>query len=199
MTTRFVLLRHGTCGPTASVLLGRALDASLDGRGIREVRAAAAALRALRPRRVDASPRLRTRETAALVAEAVGCEWQVEPALDEVDYGRWGGCTFAALEADPDWREWNAHRATRLTPAGDGTVAVRRRLYAHLAATAAREPGATIVCVTHAELIRAAVLDLAGMDDDDFLHVEIATASATTVTWTDGALRLESVNETLAA
>lgn len=199
MTTRFVLLRHGTCAPTAERLLGRALDSPLDERGAAEAQAAARRLQALRPRRVETSPRLRTLQTAACVAEAAGCDLRVARALDEVDFGRWAGRRFAELEGDPQWRTWNAHRATAHTPAGDSMEDVRRRLCEHLERLAAVDPDSTLVLVTHAEPIRAAVLHARGLGADRWDDVQIAPASVTTLLFEHGRLVLAGVNERVAA
>jgi broad specificity phosphatase PhoE len=181
MSSRFVLVRHGTCALTPEVLLGRALDAPLDPVGRAQAQAAADRLRECQVRRVDASPRLRTRQTAATIAAACGVRVQVATALDELDFGDWAGRRFADLDADPRWQAWNSDRDSATTPASDSMAAVRARALAWLQAQVP-VPAATIqVVVTHAEVIRALLLPALGLPFSAWSRLEIAPGSCTWV------------------
>lgn len=199
MTTRFVLVRHGTCAQTAEVLLGRTLDAPLDGHGVAQVRAVGVRLATEHPRLVECSPRRRARETGAAVALACGAELLVAPALDEVDFGEWGGQRFDALETDARWRDWNAHRGTARTPAGDSFGALQARIVAHMRALARAFPHSTLVLVTHAEPIRAALLHFLERPADDWSRHPIAPASLTTLRVGRDGARIVRVDERVAA
>ena len=185
MSARFVLVRHGSCALTPEVLLGRAVDAPLAPAGQAEAQAAAGRLRGLPVRRVDSSPRLRTRQTAAAIAAACGARVQVSAELDELDFGRWAGQRFADLEADPDWRHWNAERGTATTPAGDSMAAAHARALGWMRAQGGSGGDGIHVLVTHAEVIRALLLSAMGLSFSDWHRVEVAPGSSSRV-WLEG-------------
>jgi probable phosphoglycerate mutase len=181
MNTRLLLVRHATCALTDSVLLGRTLDAPLDDRGRRQAAAVAERLSSERPALIESSPRRRTRETAEAIAAVTGVDVQTSPELDEVDFGAWGGRRFDDLQRDPAWREWNTNRAAAFTPAGDGIAAVQLRITNHLRRVARAFPRATVIIVSHAEPIRAALLAYLGWPPDDWHRLSIEPASVTTL------------------
>jgi broad specificity phosphatase PhoE len=182
-----LLVRHASHGDADRVLTGR-----IEGRGLTEAgRAEAARLaRALAGcgiGRVLSSPRARARETAAMVAAALG-NVAVETAdeIDEIDFGRWAGQSFAALEDDPDWRRWNAARGLWQTPAGDTMLAVQNRARTLIRRLRAEgTPSDRIVLVTHADVIRAIVCDQIGLAIDLGARLDVSRASVTTL-FTDG-------------
>jgi broad specificity phosphatase PhoE len=186
MSTRFLLVRHATCALTDSVLLGRSIDAPLDARGAQQATALARRLLGESPALIEASPRLRTQQTALAIAEATGCDVQTSPELDEVDFGCWGGRAFDELQRDPAWRDWNERRSAARTPGGDDIAAIQRRVTTHLHRLARAFPRATVVLVSHAEPIRAALLQYLQWSLDDWGRLTIAPASVTTV-WIDPA------------
>jgi ribonuclease H / adenosylcobalamin/alpha-ribazole phosphatase len=181
MTTHFVLVRHGTCSQMDSVLFGREVDAPLDGRGARQALAVAEKLSDLEPHRtvIETSPRLRTQQTARAIAERVRCPLNISSVLDEVDYGRWAGCSFAELAGDPDWQRWNEQRSRNSTPAGETIAALQVRLLHYLDRLCTRFGDDTVVLVTHAELIRALLMHCLDVPIDDFQRVPVEAASLT--------------------
>ncbi|MBN8726350.1 MAG: histidine phosphatase family protein [Xanthomonadales bacterium] len=195
MPTRFLLVRHATCAQTEEVLFGRSVDAPLDARGVCQAETVAGRLRTESVLRVESSPRLRALQTAGRIAATCGRGLRTEPALDEVDYGRWGGQRFEALEADPAWRFWNGSRASAVTPAGVRIADVQARALAHLDVLAGAHPGGSLVLVTHAEIVRCIVLAALGRPLDEYWSVDVPPASLTIIHWNSGRLRLDAEEE----
>lgn len=177
-----------------SRLLGRSIDAPLDAVGAAQAVALARQLATVGPLRVHCSPRRRTQQTAAPIASIAASTIELASALDEVDFGCWAGMTFARLAEDACWREWNRRRATATTPAGESATSVYRRFSQYLRAQCECFPGETLVIVTHAELIRIAVLTWLGAALDAFWRLDIAPASMTTVRMSGAEVRIEAVN-----
>lgn len=150
------LLRHGAHGDVGRVLTGRAPDGGLTDEGRGQVEAAVRLLQDDPPSAIYASPRRRTAETAAIVAEHFELEVRKAPALDEVDFGRWTGKSFAELEGDPLWHRWNERRADSRCPGGEGMAEAQSRALAFAFEAAARHEGAPLL-VTHCDIIRALV------------------------------------------
>jgi broad specificity phosphatase PhoE len=192
--TRFVLVRHGVCAQTDSVLLGRAVDAPLDERGRRQAAKLASWFDERMNLAVEASPRRRTQETAAAIADQVGASVSVAPALDEVDFGRWAGASFAELAHDGQWRAWNERRGIARTPAGDSMGAVQKRVLEYLHVLRERQPARTLVLVTHAEVIRAVLMHCLSAPLDEYWRHDIAPASCTTLSVRGAAFCVERVN-----
>ncbi len=194
-----VLVRHAACPQMNSVLLGRSVDAPLDERGEGQARFVAQRLLHLPQLIVESSPRRRARHTAGIIASARDTTVRIVPQMDDVDFGRWSGQTFEALAADPQWRRWNKYRRVSRTPAGDSIRDVQERVLSHFRKLEQTLEGETVVIVTHAEVIRSVVLLALQAPIDDYSRFAIGPASLTRLTVDGSQLRLDSVNERVAA
>lgn len=134
-------------------LTGRMPDGGLTKAGRAQAMAAARQL-AAPPSAIYASPRARTQETAGIVAELFGLDVLTAEALDEIDFGAWSGRTFAELDPDPEWQEWNAHRASACPPGGEPMARAQARslVFAFDAAVRHQRPP---LLVTHCDIIRS--------------------------------------------
>ncbi len=194
-----VLVRHAACPRMNSVLLGRSVDGPLDERGEGQARFVAQRLLKFPQLIVESSPRRRARHTAGIIASARDTTVRIVPQMDDVDYGRWSGQTFEALLADPQWRRWNKYRRVSRTPAGDSIRDVQDRALAHFRKLQQEFDAETIVIVTHEEVIRSVVLLALQAPIDDSSRLAIGPASLTRLTVEGSQLRLDSVNERIAA
>ena len=194
-----VLVRHATCPQIDSVLLGRSVDRPLDERGEGQARFVAQRLLAVPNLVVESSPRRRARHTAGIIAAQRDTVVRIVPQMDEVDFGSWSGQSFEALAADPQWRRWNQYRAVSRTPAGESIRDVQERVLTHFRKLAQTFDEETIAIVTHAEVIRSAVLLALQAPIDDYYRYQIGPASLTRLTVEGSQLRLDSVNEQAAA
>lgn len=93
-------------------------------------------------------------ETAALVGSAFGLPVIEERALDEIDFGDWSGRSFADLDEDPRWHEWNARRASARPPGGEYMGEAQARALVFAFDVAARHPCPPLL-VTHCDIIRS--------------------------------------------
>jgi probable phosphoglycerate mutase len=177
------------------MLLGRTVDASLDTSGLREATAMARALESIPDPLIDTSPRQRARQTAAAIAARSGAEIVISSALDEVDFGAWSGRSFAELADDPSWRQWNEQRASAATPAGERIADVCARVLEHLRRMQDAFPSRPIIVVTHAEVIRTALLHWLGAPVESYHRLLISPASVTRVRLGEWGVRIESINQ----
>jgi broad specificity phosphatase PhoE len=197
VTTTFLLVRHAAHDTVGHVLAGRLPAIPLGETGRAQATRLAERLRGERFAALQASPRERTRETAEAIAAACGRSVETAPELDEVDFGPWAGCTFAELENDPRWRQWNASRSTARTAGGESMADVQARVARHMRTLAKTFPGEAVVLVTHAEIIRAALFHHLGVSADDWARFEIGPASITRIAVDDEGARLLTINETV--
>ena len=186
------LLRHAEHG-----LLGATLAGRMPGVALSEAGRAQAAILATRYagsdiRAVLTSPVQRAVETAPPVAAALGLSPVNEPAIEEIDFGRWSGQDFEALARESGWAAWNTARSLASTPGGEGMLAAQARAVGALLAL--RHGGGTVLAVSHSDVIKAVLAYVLGMPLDLLHRLEIAPASRSIVTIGGDFARVEAVN-----
>lgn len=192
-----LLVRHGVTGTTGKVLPGRAPGLHLADQGREQARIAAERIAALP--RVDAvysSPLERARETAAPISAARGLKTRIERGLLECDFGTWTGKRLATLAKLPEWQLVQRSPSTFRFPDGESFTEMQTRMVSTLDELRARHPGGTIVCVSHADTIKAAVAHAMGTHIDLFQRIVISPASVTAIVWTPGGPIVLAVNST---
>jgi|SRR4051812_47956295 broad specificity phosphatase PhoE len=179
--TTFLLVRHATCKQMDERLNGRTEDAPLVESGWTEARALARRLAGYPVSKIFCSPRVRARQTAEIIAEPHGVYAETCAELDEVDFGTWSGQSFAALASDSRWRDWNRDREHARAPDGESMQEVQRRALRLLSTLAQDSGDACVVLVSHAEVIRSALLYMENLSLDRYGEIPLAPASVSTV------------------
>lgn len=194
--TLLLLVRHAAHADVGLRLTGRADGRPLTTEGERQARAVALGLRDAGLSAVRTSPRLRARQTAEAVARAADLPLGEEPALDEIDFGAWTGLSFAELDGRPDWDRWNRARATARPPGGESMAEAVARIQGLALSLAEGRPGATVVLVTHCDMIRGLVAAALGLPLDNLLRLEVAPASVTRLDVRPWGATLHGLNDT---
>jgi broad specificity phosphatase PhoE len=179
--TTFLLVRHAAHDLIDRVLAGRKIDVALNAHGHRQAEALARQLASEPIARIFSSPRKRARQTAKPLCAALDLPLVIAPEIDEHDAGVWAGQDFAALARDPRWRLWNERRGTVRPPAGESMVELQLRILRYIDLLAAHCPDETIVLVSHAEPIRAALMHERKISPADFLQVVVPVVSVSTL------------------
>jgi probable phosphoglycerate mutase len=174
-----LLVRHGQTATTGRVLPGRAPGLHLAEQGQEQARRAAERISKLRVDAVYASPLERTRETAAPIARATGHRVRSAKGLLECDFGEWTGAELAGLRKLPEWRQVQATPSTFRFPGGESFLDMQRRIWDEIERLVALHPGGTIVAVSHADPIKAAVAMATGVHLDLFQRIVISPCSIT--------------------
>ncbi len=168
MPARLTLICHGATAATRASAFP--LDEPLEDSAVEEARTLGPLLR--RWDRAVTSPAHRARQTA----EALSLNAAVHPALRDCDYGRWSGCKLAEIQS-----EYPSEVATWLSdPAaaphgGESLVALMRRVSDWMA-DGLHDNGHTIA-VTHASVIRAAVVGVLDAPPRSFWRIDIEPLS----------------------
>ncbi|PWS37022.1 histidine phosphatase family protein [Falsiroseomonas bella] len=194
MATRLLLARHAAHAEVGRVLSGRTDRCGLSSEGEAQAARLARQLRDCRPTTLPTSPRRRARETAAILGKALDLHPAQEPLLDEIDFGAWTGCAFASLEDDPAWRSWNTQRGTAMPPGGETMAEAAARVLRWIGTLPARFPDGTLLAVTHADVIKAALLVHLGAGLDAYWRLEIAPASISELELWPGGGRVIRIN-----
>ncbi|MDQ1444819.1 MAG: hypothetical protein QOI20_1283 [Acidimicrobiaceae bacterium] len=185
--TVVVLVRHGQTPTTGQVLPGRARGLHLADTGKAQAEAAAARIAAgfKEVAAVYASPLERTRETAAPIAKALNQRVQVDKGLIECDFGDWTGAKLKDLSKLPEWRTVQRYPSGFRFPNGESFTEMHERITDTIARLRARHAGETIVCVSHADPIKAAVADALGTHLDLFQRIVVSPCSISTIAYSD--------------
>ncbi len=182
--TLVLLVRHGRTPTTGKVLPGRAPGLHLADSGQRQAAAAARRIGALpRVAAVYSSPLERARETAAPIARTRGLAVRVERGLSEIDVGEWTGRSLRWAGRRPEWRAVQRHPSGFRFPGGESFVDMQARIASALEQIVERHRGETVVAVSHADPIKAAVAHVLGLPLDLFQRVVIAPATITAIAY----------------
>jgi probable phosphomutase (TIGR03848 family) len=222
--TTVLLVRHGQTPTTGAVLPGRATGLHLGETGIAQAERAAARIAALgappadtsddagpkgarrakaseppKPRGVSAvyaSPLERTQETAKPIAKATRLRVRTHAGLLECDFGDWTGAKLADLYKLPEWNTVQRYPSGFRFPKGESFAEMQTRMVGAIAELVARHPGETIVAVSHADTIKAAVASAMGTHLDLFQRIVVSPCSITAITYTPGGPIVLAVNST---
>ncbi len=148
------------------------------------------------PVAVYASPLERTSETARPIARRLGLRVRTERGLVECDFGEWTGTRLQALAKKPEWSQVQRHPSSFRFPAGESFLEMQSRMVSTLKRLVDRHPGETIVAVSHADPIKAAVASAAGTHLDLFQRLVITPCSVSAVVHTEAGPHVLCVNST---
>ena len=182
---RLVLVRHAPTAATRAASFPR--DEALDDEGAD----AASRLADAFPARAEAlcSPARRCRETAL----AAGLDAATEPALAECDFGAWAGRTLADVHAaDPEAAGAWMTDPDACPHGGESLRRFAARVAGWLDAQAGGE-GWT-VAITHAGVVRAAVVHAVGAPLEAFWRLDVAPLGVTQMNARDGRWNVTSLN-----
>jgi broad specificity phosphatase PhoE len=188
------LVRHATHALVARVLVGRMAGVRLGEEGLLQAELLAGRLARQPIDAVQSSPRERAMETAAAIAKKHALEVEIVPELDEADFGAWTGQCFEDLAFDDRWNAWNCARSRARPPSGESMRELQERITGHLLRSARAKSCGSLVMVTHAEVIRAALLGQLGWSLDDYASLEIAPASVSVLEANGAGLRVVAIN-----
>lgn len=194
--TTILMVRHGQTPTTGKVLPGRAKGLHLAGLGHEQAKIAALRIAELNIDAVYSSPLERAKETAAPISAACGLKTQIERGLFECDFGDWTGKQLKDLMKLPEWQSVQRAPSTFRFPNGESFTEMQTRMVNALDKLRKLHPGGTIVCVSHADTIKAAVAHAMGTHIDLFQRIVISPASISAVTWHAGGPIVLAVNST---
>lgn len=182
-----LLVRHATTASTGKRLGGWTPGVHLDPAGEKQAAATARRIAAgVRVAAVYSSPLERTQDTAKAIARACRLRVRTRQGLGEVDYGDWTDRPLGTLRRRKDWAVIQQIPSRFEFPGGESIRAAQARVVDELEELAGAHVGDTIVAVSHADIVKAAVAHFVGMPLDMFQRVVIAPASITTLRLSTG-------------
>ncbi|HEY0521502.1 MAG TPA: MSMEG_4193 family putative phosphomutase [Ilumatobacteraceae bacterium] len=196
-STLFLLVRHGLTPTTGKILPGRAAGLHLAEAGQKQAEAAGERIGALAT--VDAiysSPLERARETAAPIAKARGLKTVVDKGLLECDFGDWTGAELKKLMKLPEWGTVQRAPSTFRFPNGESFTEMQTRMVSTIDRLRAAHEGGVVVCVSHADTVKAAVAHAMGTHIDLFQRIVISPCSITAIAYSKAGPVVLTVNST---
>jgi broad specificity phosphatase PhoE len=168
MPGRLTLICHGAT--TATRAAAFALDESLEAGGAERARMLGPTLR--RWDRAVTSPALGARQTA----EALSLNACVHPALRDCDYGHWRGRKLADIQAahPAEVATWLSN--PEAAPHGGESLLALMQRVSDWVADRLHDDGHTIA-VTHAAVVRAAVIGVLGAPPQSFWRIDVEPMS----------------------
>ena len=197
-----LLVRHGRTPTTGQVLPGRAPDLHLSDEGRAQSDAVAERIAGLAsgdrpgPVAVYASPLERTFETARPIARALGLRVRSDRGLLECDFGSWTGRELKALTKLPDWQQVQRWPSGFRFPDGESFLEMQARITGTVGRLVSLHPGETVVAVSHADPIKAAVAAAAGTHLDLFQRLVVSPCSVSALAYGSGGPTVLCVNST---
>jgi broad specificity phosphatase PhoE/ribonuclease HI len=198
VTTVTHLLRHGQTEHTPERRFSGRNDLPLSRTGRAEAEAAAERMKGLGIEVVLASPLRRTRETAEVVAAALGVPVTFDEDLVELDFGDLEGLTFDEARAKhPLAARRFLDGVTVAAPGGESIADVGARVARARRRILSEHAGRTVLVVSHVTPIKLMLAAGLGVGDEVVHHVFLEAASLSSVAWSsDGRASVRLVNDT---
>ena len=196
--TTTLLLRHGQTALSVEKRFSGVGAQELTEVGRVQAAAAAARLATGGATAVVASPVRRARETAELVAAALGVEPVFEPGLRETDFGVWEGLTFGEVgrRYPEEMRDWLADPEVP-PPGGESFAATAVRVREALDRVLASYAGQTVVLVSHVTPIKTLLRFALDAPPSALYRMHLDLACLSEVQWfSDGPSVVRSLNDT---
>jgi probable phosphoglycerate mutase len=121
---------------------------------------------------------------------------KVDRGLIECDFGEWTGEKLSSLMKRPEWATVQRAPSSFRFPGGESFVEMQLRIVSTIERLRAAHPGGTIVCVSHADPIKAAIAQSIGTHLDLFQRIVISPASVSVLAFASGSPIVLSVNST---
>jgi probable phosphomutase (TIGR03848 family) len=196
-STLVLLVRHGQTPTTGKLLPGRAPGLHLAPEGSEQAEQVAKRLSALpKVDAIYASPLERTRQTAAPIGKALQQRVRIDKGLLECDFGEWTGKELTQLMKLPEWSTVQRAPSTFRFPNGESFTEMQTRIVSALDRIRAAHPGGVVVCVSHADPIKAAIAHAMGTHLDLFQRIVVSTCSVSAITYSTMGPVVLTVNST---
>src|SRR5256885_5081674 len=196
-TCRLSRVRHGTTTLNVENRYRGRRDIPLDAQGYQDAVDAARRLSCEGLTAVYTGPLRRTIATAQIIAdEARVPDLRILHGLNNVDYGAWEGMTAEeAAMFDPEaFALYRTSPSRAVCPLGERLIDAQQRMIDALQLIGSRHMGEAVAAITHAVMIRLALVRLNGIDGEGW-RLPVGRGSVTEFAVQDGAIILATPPE----
>tara|TARA_B110000438_G_C15783234_1_gene637225 strand:+ start:405 stop:1046 length:642 start_codon:yes stop_codon:yes gene_type:complete len=190
-STLVIYIRHGKTPTTGIKLPGRAPGLHLSEEGLIQAKTVAEELAKSTKHlpgkgiaSIYSSPMERTKETAKPIAKIFGLKIKTSQGLNECDFGSWTGRKLSALSKLNAWSIVQKQPSAFRFPNGESFMEMQTRIVNEVSKIAGLHKNQTIICVSHADPIKAALASAIGTPLDLFQRIVVGPCSASAVLYT---------------
>ena len=189
--TLIIFVRHGRTPTTGTKLPGRAPNLHLSDEGksqaemiAKEIKKSSNSFLGTKVSAVYASPMERTQETAKPIAKTLNLRVRTLQGLNECDFGDWTGRRLRDLSKLKSWSTVQKQPSSFRFPNGESFTEMQNRMLKTVDKILERHSGETVVCVSHADPIKAILASAVGTPLDLFQRILVGPCSASVVLYT---------------
>ena len=193
-----ILMRHGQADNNVNrILVGRHIESHLTEYGKRQVLDTAKYLGEISINKVLVSPVVRTIETAEIVCEYLGLDYQIDERLYEIELGRLVGMNYEEiiLKYGNLFLEFYTENEAALTPYGvESFASIKQRIKNILDEMAETYSDRNVLMISHLDPIKAAIAIILDLKPESLYKWQIRNASLTILKNDNKAYTLTGVN-----
>lgn len=191
--TSIVLIRHGHTEQTESGKLYSDPEAALTARGKEQANKVAGWISVETPEILLSSPAWRVRATAEALGKSLGLPVEIVEGLNEQSVGEWEGLSYLEIKkSEPElYRKWCEDPVKNAAPGGESITQLYERVSSDIKGIIATHHGKKIALVTHAGVIKSAIIDALGMPVDNFWRLSVPTGSASKIDYSSNFAMLQ--------
>jgi probable phosphoglycerate mutase len=193
-----ILMRHGQADNNVNrILVGRHIESHLTEYGKRQVLDTAKYLGEISIDKVLVSPVVRTIETAEIVCEYLGLDYQIDERLYEIELGRLVGMNYEEIISKYGnlFLEFYTENEAALTPYGvESFASIKQRIKNILDEMAETYSDRNVLMISHLDPIKAAIAIILDLKPESLYKWQIRNASLTILKNDNKAYTLTGVN-----
>ncbi|MEO9295174.1 MAG: histidine phosphatase family protein [Nitrososphaera sp.] len=193
-----IFMRHGQADNNVNrTLVGRHLESHLTVQGRQQVADAARYLKGVKIDRVVASPVIRTVETAKIVCDAIGVDYETDERLYEIELGKLVGMNFEEVVTKYGnlfLKFYDEHDPVLASFGVEPFTEVKKRVRSLLDEVAEKHGDSNILFVTHLDPIKAAISNILDLKPEALYNWHIRNAALTILKQQDRTYSLTGVN-----
>ena len=189
--TLIIFVRHGRTPTTGTKLPGRAPNLHLSDEGksqaemiAKEIKKSSSSFLGTKVSAVYASPMERTQETAKPIAKTLNLRVRTLQGLNECDFGDWTGRRLRDLSKLKSWSTIQKQPSSFRFPNGESFTEMQNRMLKTVDKILERHSGETVVCVSHADPIKAILASDVLTPLDLIKRILVGPCSASVVLYT---------------
>ena len=189
--TLIIFVRHGKTPTTGTKLPGRAPNLHLSNEGklqaeivAEEIGKSSNSFLGKKVSAIYASPMERTQETAKPIAKTLNLRIRTLQGLNECDFGDWTGRRLRDLSKLKSWSVIQKQPSNFRFPNGESFTEMQNRMIKTIDKLVERHSGETVICVSHADPIKAILASAVGTPLDLFQRIVVGPCSASVVLYT---------------
>ena len=193
-----ILMRHGQADNNVNkILVGRHIESHLTEYGKHQVLDTAKYLGEISIDKVLVSPVVRTIETAEIVCEYLGLDYQIDERLYEIELGRLVGMNYEEIISKYGnlFLEFYTENEAALTPYGvESFASIKQRIKNILDEMAETYSDRNVLMISHLDPIKAAIAIILDLKPESLYKWQIRNASLTILKNDSKAYTLTGVN-----